>query len=338
MFQPVNGEENCMEKNYECQNQNTENIKACLDIFYIPYNSIRTFGLSYTTPEKGSVNMQPVRIAAGDGAGELLNFLRKELVEANTDPDLFRINQEQEDGLIAIECTKNDRYRESKTFLEQLSQVLADYLMTAYDGMLLNRIAKKNYGYLKPNERREIILIAQKRIKDNDQNILDTVIRIRRKNLVTKKLTDFLNNSDHIILEGFVTFRMQEYVKELEEIMDWAVRQYLIEREYQEFIKLLSCFVQMQKPKFKCVHIIAEKDSGFSIYDENMERISEQWLIDLAGDDADGIIKEEDLLISFLISAAPKQIIMHNTSDIRNKELIDTIMQVFSGRVTAFND
>jgi len=282
--------------------------------------------------------MQPVRIAAGDGAGELLSFLQKELVETNADRELFKVNQEQEDGLIAVECTKKDKYRGNRTFVEQLSQVLADYLITAYDGMLLNRIAKKNYGYLKANERKEIIQIAQKKIKENNQNIIDTVIRIRRKNLVTKKLADFLNQSNHIILEGFVTFRMQEYVKELEDIMDWAVRQYLIEKEYQEFIKLLTCFVQMQKPKFRCVHIIAEKDSSFSIYDENMERISDQWLVEIAGEHGDGIIKEEDLLISFLISAAPRQIIMHNISDISNKELIDTIMQVFSGRVTALND
>lgn len=280
--------------------------------------------------------MQPVRIAAGDGADELLAYLQKELVEANEDRELFRVNHEQDDGLIAVECTNKEKYRENKFFVEQLSQVLADYLITAYNGMLLNRIARKNYGYLKPHERREIIMIAQKRIKDSDENLLDTIIRIRRKNIVIKKLTDFLNQSDHIILEGFVTFRMQEYVKELEEIMDWAVRQYLIEKEYQEFIKLLTCFVQMQKPKFMCVHIIAEKDSSFSIYDENMERISDQWLIDIA--DEDGIIKEEELLISFLISAAPRKIIMHNISDIKNKELVDTIMQVFSGRVTALKD
>jgi len=282
--------------------------------------------------------MQPVRITAGDGAGELFDFLRKELVESCTDRDLFIINREEENGLIAVEYTEKGKHTGNKTFIEHLAQVLADYLISAYDGMLLNRIAKKNYGYLKPDERREIIHIAQKKIRDNSQNLIDTVLRIRRKNLVTRKLADFLNQSNHIILEGFVMFRMQEYVKELEEIMDWAVRQYLIEKEYQEFIKLLTCFVQMQKPKFRCVHIIAEKDSGFSVYDENMERIPDQCLNELAGGNTDGTLKEEDLLISFLISAEPRQIIMHNVSDIKNKELVDTIMQVFSGRVTAFND
>ena len=282
--------------------------------------------------------MQPVRISAGDGAGELMTYLQKELLKADVSGEGFTVNREHDEGLIAVECNKKERVRESNPLVEQLSPVLADYLMTAYEGMLLNRIAKRNYGYLRPDERREIIVLAQKKLQENDQNFFDTVIRIRRRNLVTRKLADFLNQSNHIILEGFVTFRMQEYVKELEEIMDWAVRQYLVEKEYQEFIKLLTCFVQMQKPKFQCVHVIAEKDASFSIYDENMDRISDQWFHELADDQADGVIKEEDMLISFLISAAPKQVVLHNASEIGNKELLETIQQVFTGRVTVFQE
>ncbi len=282
--------------------------------------------------------MRPVRIAAGDGAGELLTYLRKELMENDTAGDSFSVNQEQDDGLIAVECTGKEKPRESRIFVEQLSSVLAEYLMTAYESMILNRIVKKNYGYLRPDERRDITGIAQKKLREKNQNFFDTVIHIRRRNLVIRKLTDFLNQSDHIILEGFVTFRMQEYVKELEEIVDWAVRQYLVEKEYQEFIKLLTCFVQMQKPKFHCVHVIAEKDGGFSVYDENMERISGQWFSEWSDEQADGTIREEDLLISFLISTAPRQIVVHNLSEITNKELLETIMQVFSGRVTVFKE
>lgn len=282
--------------------------------------------------------MQPVRIAAGDGARELMAYLQKELMKADTPGEHFTVNQEHDDGLIAVECNKKEKSRENNPMIEQLSSVLADYLMTAYEGMLLNRIAKRNYGYLRPEERREIIIIAQKKLQESSQNFFDTVIRIRRRNMVTRKLADFLNQSDHIILEGFVTFRMQEYVKELEEIMDWAVRQYLIEREYQEFIKLLTCFVQMQKPKFQCIHVIAEKDASFSIYDENMERISDHWLHELAEDPTDGNIKEEDLLISFLISAAPRQVIVHNASEIQSKELLETVIQVFTGRITVLQE
>jgi len=282
--------------------------------------------------------MQPVRIAAGDGAGELLAYLRKELINNDTMGEIFTVNQDHGDGLIAVECKKKEKQQKNPAFVEQLSSVLAEYMMTAYEGLILNRITKKHYGYLKPGERRDIIGIAQKKLQEKDQNFFDAVIRIRRRNIVTRRLADFLNQSNHIILEGFVTFRMQEYVKELEEIVDWAVRQYLVEKEYQEFIKLLTYFVQMQKPKFRCVHVIAENDSSFSIYDENMERISEQWFSEWSDEKHNGTIKEEDMLISFLISAAPRQIIVHNTSAINNKELLETIMQVFSGRVTAFQD
>lgn len=282
--------------------------------------------------------MQPVRIAAGDGARALLDYLQKELIRTDNQGEAFTINQEYDDGLIAVECNKKERVRENNALVEQLSPVLADYLMTAYEGMLLNRVAKRNYGYLRPDERREIIVIAQKKLEEKDQNFFDTVIRVRRRNLVTRKVADYLNQSNHIILEGFVTFRMQEYVKELEEIMDWAVRQYLVEKEYQEFIKLLTCFVQMQKPKFQCVHVFAENDFSFSIYDESMERISDKMFSEWTDEEDEGIIREEDLLISFLISAAPRQVIIHNAIGIQNKELLETITQVFSGRVTVFQE
>ena len=48
--------------------------------------------------------MQPVRIAAGDGAGELLAYLRKELINNDSSGEIITINQEQGDGLIAVEC------------------------------------------------------------------------------------------------------------------------------------------------------------------------------------------------------------------------------------------
>jgi hypothetical protein len=106
--------------------------------------------------------MQPVRIAAGDGAGELLAYLQKELINNDTAGEIFTVNQEQGDGLIAVECKKKEKQHRNPAFVEQLSSVLAEYMMTAYEGLILNRIAKKHYGYLKPGERRDIIGIAQK--------------------------------------------------------------------------------------------------------------------------------------------------------------------------------
>ena len=53
--------------------------------------------------------MQPVQIVAGDGANKLLDFLKKELNEASKDGEVFKVNQEQDDGLIAVECTKRKK-------------------------------------------------------------------------------------------------------------------------------------------------------------------------------------------------------------------------------------
>ena len=38
-----------------------------------------------------------------------------------------------------------------------------------------------------------------------------------------------------MILEGFVHFRLSDYKETLEEIVDFAVNQFIIEKEYTEF-------------------------------------------------------------------------------------------------------
>ena len=50
--------------------------------------------------------MQPVRIAAGDGASELLIYLQKELMKTDKSDEGFVVNQDHDDGLIAVECNK----------------------------------------------------------------------------------------------------------------------------------------------------------------------------------------------------------------------------------------
>ena len=44
---------------------------------------------------------------------------------------------------------------------------------------------------------------------------------------------DYFDNSNSIILDGFVNFRLKDYIKDLEEIVDKAVDDFLTDREYR---------------------------------------------------------------------------------------------------------
>ena len=66
---------------------------------------------------------------------------------------------------------------------------------------------------------------------------------------VHRALTSYLIFNDNLNLEGFVRFRTKDYWDFLCETVDSAADAYLINREYQEFIRLLRYFVELQEPK-----------------------------------------------------------------------------------------
>ena len=59
-------------------------------------------------------------------------------------------------------------------------------------------------------------------------------------------------------MEGFIRFRLKDYIEELKYIIDGSVDELLIDREYNEFIKLLRYFVEIQEPKVEEVHVLLE--------------------------------------------------------------------------------
>ena len=144
---------------------------------------------------------------------------------------------------------------------------------------------------------------------------------------------DYFDNSNNIILDGFVNFRLKEYIKDLKEVVDKAVDDFLMDREYKEFIRLLRYFVDIQEPKIDTVHVIVSYDNRYTLLDEKKKEITNECIQEYVNEIAEGEINYDDLLVSSLITFAPRKIIIHCTGQFRNKELMETIKNVFSGRV-----
>ena len=46
-----------------------------------------------------------------------------------------------------------------------------------------------------------------------------------------------------IVLSGFINFRLHNYRKLLEQLVDLSVNEFIIEREYLEFVSLLRIYI-----------------------------------------------------------------------------------------------
>ena len=63
------------------------------------------------------------------------------------------------------------------------------------------------------------------------------------------------------------------------------------------------------------------------------KEITNECIHEYVNEISEGEINYDDLLVSSLITFAPRKIIIHSSGRFRNKELMETIKNVFSGRV-----
>ena len=78
-----------------------------------------------------------------------------------------------------------------------------------------------------------------------------------------------------------------------------------------EFIRLLRYFVDIQEPKVNEVNILLEKNSMFKLLDSEGKEIENEYLEGFCVELMSNSVNYEDLLISALITLAPKQLVIH---------------------------
>ncbi|NJD02437.1 MAG: putative sporulation protein YtxC [Ruminiclostridium sp.] len=284
--------------------------------------------------------MQFLCIGVNGSADAVMQHITNELRLLKNKKINYSINEINGEGSTSIICSINDSkfYRERsiesyKVLKTYISAALADYIIRQYEEKLLNRIINSNYCYFNSNEKKEILNKSLTIIKNEDKNFFNNLFQIRRKNVIVRRLMDYFENSNNIILDGFVNFRLKEYMGDLEDVVDKGVDDFLMDREYREFIRLLRYFVDIQEPKLNTVHVIVGFDNKYTLLDETKREITNECIQEYVNEIAEGEINYDDLLVSSLITFAPRRIIIHCTGQFRNKELMETIKNVFLGRV-----
>lgn len=216
---------------------------------------------------------------------------------------------------------------------QYIADTVSEIILEDMQSQMVEKIIQEEYFYFGKEERNKILRDAMAIMWGGNPTVRSEVIRSRWRSRVWKRVMEHLENNDELVLEGFIRFRMKDFTRELEEAVDRAVDDLLIEKEYTEFIKLLQYFVEIQEPKVEEVHVLLGDDKKYTLLDSSHRIINNDILEDLAKEITDKEISYDDLLISSLITIAPKRITIHQYDKIKNIELLNTINNVFSGKV-----
>ncbi|HEY8392619.1 MAG TPA: putative sporulation protein YtxC [Capillibacterium sp.] len=216
--------------------------------------------------------------------------------------------------------------KEEDTFRQNLTLVVTNLLLGEVSQNLLRRMIRIDHPYLTSAEAE---LLSRK--------VLSSLTAGEKKRIerVQKEVSAFLSENNAIFLEGFFRFRLKDYFSELKENLEEAIDQLLADKEYQEFIKLLRYFVEIQEPKIPEVHVLFYSKEKFRLLDEEEKPLEQEYLLKVLGDLKDEGLKYEDLLLSALITLSPERIILHHSE---KTNIVNTIVNVFAGRVTFCRD
>jgi putative sporulation protein YtxC len=220
-------------------------------------------------------------------------------------------------------------------FKYYVANALSDVILGDCERALIDKLVRESHCSFTPEERASINSLAEEHLNSRPGATgIDPFPRIARKGRVLSRLNEFLETSNSVMLEGFITFRLREYIEELGRAVDRAVDDFLLEREYHEFIRLLKYFVDIQEPKIDEVHVVLGESGAFKLVDRQHNTISDAHLEEFVAEMVENEINHDDLLISALITVAPQRITLHCSEEERHRECIRTIDSVFAGRVS----
>ena len=210
--------------------------------------------------------------------------------------------------------------------------ILAKSIVSEFQKKILVRAVNKNCDGFDKSDKIEIWKISMRQLlEDEFSNNTDYNDRIR---IVENGLKKCFDESDVISLEGFVNFRMSDYTDELSDVIDMSVQEYMIELEYKEFVKMLKYFLSVQSSRYLSVDVIYGNE--ILIYGDGKD-VTDECVAEYISEISDGIENREDFVLNSLIIMAPRKVRFHIQGIAPDKELADTLKNVFGERIVFIN-
>lgn len=257
----------------------------------------------------------------------LLNYLLNELDYIEIKTVVISTNKFKNYKNIIIHYSGN----EIKKFIHEVSCILACLVIDELEESFIKKLILKNYFYFDFNERKHIVEMCFDIFTDDFNLYFD-----KKYNCLINDFESYLKNNKSIILDGFLNFRIKDYMSILEEVVDEAVNNFVIEKEYLEFISLLKMYVNSQKSTCDIVHLIYTNESSILLdKDKNIINVSDdvfkaKYLSDIS-------FSSNDYALNSLLTLIPKKIYIHLIDNCID-EFIHTLSLIFESRVEICTD
>lgn len=253
---------------------------------------------------------------------QVLNYLLNRIQEIDFENLIYSQNQFK----IYKNITIHYRGNNNNKFYNFLTELIGEVVIEFYEEKILKQLINYNYFYFDEYEKNKILENCMQLIEPEMYNT---------KLLDNKNIKEYVKENKAMILDGFVYFRLRAYLEYLDEVVDSGVNQFVIEKEYREFISLLRVYVESKVPEYNLLHLIYINGESI-LLDEKRNIVSVSENIYNAKYLSDISFSSNDFALNTLLCLIPRRIEIHLIDD--EDEFINTLKLIFEGRVTICKD
>ena len=231
-------------------------------------------------------------------------------------------------GFCSVEIDDEKEGEGLNSFCDLLADIIIENLQIRH----LIGVLRQKYFFLNEKTQCEILIKTLKLLWYGKGEVKNDIILCKKD--VSGRLLSCFGESENkeLVLEGFMRFRMKDYLQKWETLLKQNVDEFVMEKEYREFIGVLRYFVLLKEPKNMTVHLRYSESDGYELSDAEKNRIQDTG-VKSAGSEMREKMTREDIVLSALINISPEKIVIHNSKDISEKRLLMTIKNVFLDRV-----
>lgn len=212
-------------------------------------------------------------------------------------------------------------------FLNKVSTLLSYLVIDFYEPLLIQNLINTNYFYFSTEDKKEIYNLCLTNV--------DLSNSISMLNSISNSFYKYFLDNRYAILDGFVNFKLSDYIKELDTIVDMCVNKFIIDREYSEFINLLKTYIKTSPCVSGVIHLIYGNqksillDSSKNNIEFSDDLINNKYLSDIS-------FSSNDLALNSLLTLLPKKLYIHILD--KEDDFINTLKLIFDNRVYICND
>lgn len=215
-----------------------------------------------------------------------------------------------------------------------LSNVLVSFVFTDWQYAFIEQKLEQTHTYLTSEELEYITLLVFYGLRKYEGRLGGSSLT-EWEEILYCAFTEILIGQHIVDIEGVIRFRMRSYLQSVEEAIHETVDQFLVDREYEEFVAMLRYILESQPLTEQVLHVFASEERVWicDAYGALVRDTEVTQAVLETTEQENEEMNAEDLAMSILITRSPCEIVVHDLSSAAPwPSFAETLDRVFLGR------